>query len=238
METAGSWPSVICHQSGLSAPDGGFLQIYLRDLDTDGDGVLDEAGSTIPPSCPCRPAESRRTLTPAYHGSLPNGRYIVFPSGASNLHSTLLDTNKEVDVFVRDVQAVVVTTSPGTKPALSGDGRYLGFQSADALVPGDTNGVSDVFVRDLATGTVIRVSVSSSGVQANGGSSAAAVSRNGRFVVFESDASNLVAMTRMASATYFCGTATRTATASMTSQAACHRARQPQRGRRTRERAE
>ena len=58
----------------------------------------------------------------------PNGRLVLFSSTAPNLDAVLPDTNGFPDVFLRDLQAIVVTTSPGTKPALSGDGRYLGFQ--------------------------------------------------------------------------------------------------------------
>lgn len=78
-------------------------------------------------------------------------------------------------------------------PSITGDGRMAAYDSeAGNLVPGDTNGVADVFVRDLATGLTERVSVSSSGAQANGPSRAPKISRDGRFVVFASDAANLV----------------------------------------------
>jgi Tol biopolymer transport system component len=78
-------------------------------------------------------------------------------------------------------------------PSISATGRYVAFDSeATNLVPGDTNGVADVFVRDLAAGTTERVSVASDGTQANGPSTAPKISRDGRFVVFKSDATNLV----------------------------------------------
>jgi archaellum component FlaF (FlaF/FlaG flagellin family) len=79
------------------------------------------------------------------------------------------------------------------RPALSFDGRYVAFDSlADNLVPGDTNGVDDVFVRDRTAGTTTRVSVSSAGVQGNGASGWASVSADGRYVAFQSDATSLV----------------------------------------------
>ena len=85
------------------------------------------------------------------------------------------------------------TIAGGNKPSLSGTGRYLAFQSADPLVAaGDTNGVSDVFVRDRATGATKRVSVTSDGGEAHGASLSPVISASGRFVVFESDASDLV----------------------------------------------
>jgi Tol biopolymer transport system component len=78
--------------------------------------------------------------------------------------------------------------------ALSADGRYVAFAStASNLVPGDTNGVSDVFVRDGWTGLVERVSVSTAGVQADAESLAPHISADGRFVAFASEANNLVA---------------------------------------------
>jgi Tol biopolymer transport system component len=77
-------------------------------------------------------------------------------------------------------------------PAISADGRYVAFSSdASNLVPGDTNGKSDVFVRDRKLNRTTRVSVSSSGHQANGQSFDPAISANGRYVAFESNASNL-----------------------------------------------
>ncbi|WP_369172576.1 TolB family protein [Streptomyces sp. R28] len=78
-------------------------------------------------------------------------------------------------------------------PEFSADGRFAAF-TADAsnLVPGDTNGVSDAFVRDLRKGTVERVSVSSAGAQADQRSSVQAISADGRYVLFRSNARNLV----------------------------------------------
>ena len=78
--------------------------------------------------------------------------------------------------------------------AISADGNTVAFYSfATNLVPGDTNGVADVFVHDLQTGATTRVSVDSSGVQGNGACQDFAISGDGRYVVFDSDATNLVA---------------------------------------------
>ncbi|MCL4803948.1 MAG: DNRLRE domain-containing protein, partial [Anaerolineae bacterium] len=80
------------------------------------------------------------------------------------------------------------------KPDLSADGRYVAFYSyADDLVPGDWNGFSDVFVRDLQTNTIERVSVSTGGEEGNDYSSFPSISDDGRYVVFYSYADNLVA---------------------------------------------
>ena len=77
---------------------------------------------------------------------------------------------------------------------ISADGRFVAFSPTPPnLVAGDTNGFADVFVRDLKTGKTKRVSVDSSGAQAGGDSRNPSISADGRFVAFESDATNLVA---------------------------------------------
>jgi uncharacterized repeat protein (TIGR01451 family) len=85
------------------------------------------------------------------------------------------------------------------RPAVSADGRFVAFASlSDNLVPGDTNGKSDIFVRDRLTGTTERVSVSSAGRQGDAdsgllnGMAGPSISADGRFVVFDSEATNLV----------------------------------------------
>ena len=81
----------------------------------------------------------------------------------------------------------------GPSLAVSADGRYVAFESqATNLVTGDTNAVGDIFVRDRDTGTTTRVSVSSSDVQGNGDCSSPSISADGRYVAFNSAASNLV----------------------------------------------
>ncbi|GGQ31244.1 hypothetical protein GCM10010266_62940 [Streptomyces griseomycini] len=81
-----------------------------------------------------------------------------------------------------------------TLPTFSGNGRYAAFASAGSgLVPGDTNGKDDVFVRDLRTGATERVSLTAAGGQTDGDSGGPVISEDGRHVVFRSDASGLVA---------------------------------------------
>jgi len=131
-----------------------------------------------------------------------DGRYVAFATTANNLVSG--DTNNTMDVFVHDRQTGQTTrvsvSSGGTQatqhceaPDISADGRYVAFQSAAfQLVPSDTNGYKDIFVHDRQTGNTTRVSVSSLGTQANGGSGYPALSADGRFVAFSSWAANLV----------------------------------------------
>jgi Tol biopolymer transport system component len=132
-----------------------------------------------------------------------DGRFVAFWSEASNLVPG--DTNGVVDVFVKDRQSGALERAsaaasgvqgngPSYNPALSADGSYVVFWSeASTLIPGDSNGVPDVFVRDRSSGAIERVSVSSSGTQANGASYNPALSTDGLHVAFWSEASNLVA---------------------------------------------
>lgn len=102
-------------------------------------------------------------------------------------------------VFVRDLTTnsitLVSTASNGTQgnggstPGISANGRYVVFASgADNLVSGDTNGKTDIFVKDLMTNTTTRVSTASDGTQGNNGSYFPAISADGRYVAFDSDA--------------------------------------------------
>ena len=79
------------------------------------------------------------------------------------------------------------------QPAISANGRYVAFVSfASNLVTGDTNATSDIFVYDRQTGATERVSVGAGGTQSNGASNQPDISADGRYVAFESDASNLI----------------------------------------------
>jgi Tol biopolymer transport system component len=137
----------------------------------------------------------------------PDGRYIAFVSYGSNLFSG--DTNGMPDIFVRDRQTNTterVTFAfngggidlPCSSPSISADGRFVAFESyATNLVPGDTNGLPDIYVRDRLNGTTELIDVSTSGVQGNYGSVAQqypspGISADGRYVVYSSDSTNLV----------------------------------------------
>jgi Tol biopolymer transport system component len=130
------------------------------------------------------------------------GRYVAFSSEASNLVPG--DTNGASDIFVHDRQTAMTTRASlgangvqtngrSTEPAISPGGRYVAFSSgATNLVSGDTNGLFDIFVRDLRTATTMRVSLGTDGNQGNDLSSEPAISAYGRYVAFSSDATNLV----------------------------------------------
>jgi Tol biopolymer transport system component len=89
--------------------------------------------------------------------------------------------------------AGVAGNNASVAPSISGDGNRIAFQSfADDLVAGDGNGLSDIFVRDVQNGTTERVSVDRFGHDANAGGFGPSISANGRYVAFQSDASDLV----------------------------------------------
>jgi Tol biopolymer transport system component len=146
-----------------------------------------------------------------------DGRYVAFFSLADNLVAED-PLSIDYDVFVRDRQNQttirasvnsqgqegsgvseneIPDSSEATNPVMSPDGSYVVFQSGFTnLVPNDTNGFDDIFQHDLETGETKRISVDSNGNQANGGSglgfNKSAVSADGRYIVFQSGANNLV----------------------------------------------
>lgn len=153
---------------------------------------------------------NRETFRPELSG---DGRRVGFRSRAVNL--VYGDTNEALDVFVRDRVAGRTTrvsvASDGSeadaeglswmaaqtifmsRPYLDTKGRFVAFSSRSAnLVPADRNGVSDVFVHDLLTSRTVRVSVAANGAEADGPSFASGISGDGRVVVFQSSADNLV----------------------------------------------
>jgi hypothetical protein len=132
-----------------------------------------------------------------------DGRLVSFQSTASNLVAN--DNNAKNDVFVRDVHtdqttrasvdaAGVQANNGSLSPSISADGRWVSFSStATNLVTGQDGGNEDVYLKDLQTGAVTRVSNSTSGGQANGDSADSSISGDGRFVTYWSDAGDIVA---------------------------------------------
>ena len=167
------------------------IDVFVRDLQT---------ATTIRVSVDSRGNEGNdNSLDPCIAG---NGGRVGFRSYATNLVGR--DTNGFSDIFVRDLQTSITSrvslssaaeqgNLPSSGVSLSHDGRHVGFiSSASNLVTGDSNGVTDVFVRNLETGKTRRASVSSFGVEANQFCPAARLSGDGRVIAFESDATNLV----------------------------------------------
>jgi Tol biopolymer transport system component len=176
----------------------GSYHLYLRDtqsgtttlVDADINGV----GSSVLPSSAPRLS--------------PDGSLVAFECLDANLVAN--DRNHDYDVFLRDLSAGSIELISAHHPAFpsasangpsavstlsaSANGRFVAFTSdADNLVPYDTNGFRDIFVRDLELGTNLLVSVGTNGVGADGISTEPAISADGRFVAFTSSADNLVA---------------------------------------------
>jgi Tol biopolymer transport system component len=132
-----------------------------------------------------------------------DGRYVVFPSAATNLVPG--DTNASIDMFVKDRTTGAIvranTTSEGVQttsytlmPSITADGRKVAFVAwGDNLVPGDTEDTPDLFVKDLITGSVSRVNTASDGTVAESQPYGPVISADGQFVAFSSLAANLVA---------------------------------------------
>jgi Tol biopolymer transport system component len=177
-----------------SPPQANFIdQIYLRDLEQTASTLISRASNGKAGNRPSQPGG----FAP---GISADGRFIAFSSQATNLVPD--DTNGLEDVFVADVESGAVelisrgidgpANGASSFPRLSGDGRYVVFQSrASNLVPDDTNGFTDIFVYDRTAQVMHRVSVAAGG-EANGNSITPAISDDGRVVAFASRARNLV----------------------------------------------
>ncbi len=159
--------------------------------------------------------DSLSFISNAADGTLPNGgsffssisadgKFVAFDSTASNLVAT--DANGFTrDVFLREIEAGTVTLisvnsvdgSEGEgssfRSSISADGKFVAFQSnAENLVPGDTNGVFDIFVRDIANDTITLISNNMDGTESNVDSSSPSISADGRYVTFECSSNNLI----------------------------------------------
>ncbi|MBM3471641.1 MAG: hypothetical protein FJX75_00030 [Armatimonadetes bacterium] len=197
------WPSIsadgryVAFQSVASnllseVVEGGFGQIYVYDRVSGGMRLISRRRGTGLPG--------------GWHSTSPSisadGRFVAFESLAADLVPN--DNNGAKDIFVwkgarsRVVRASVSTAGDEANnwsvgPSISADGRFVAFESAASnLVPGDTNGMIDIFVRDVTGGQTTRESPSRTGGSANGQSWRPSISADGRYVAFDSDASNLV----------------------------------------------
>jgi Tol biopolymer transport system component len=129
-----------------------------------------------------------------------DGRFVAFAKDGDGVVEG--DSNGAIDLFVRDrstgategigvnEQGELVGAFGGT---VSDDGRFVAFVASDGILADDTNGFSDVFLRDREAGTTILVTRGAEGSAANGQPGVPQISGDGRFVAYESQASNLVA---------------------------------------------
>ena len=188
----GRYITYISQAFNLSPADtNAFVDVYVHDVDTgttflasrDSSGVVGN-GTSIDPDISA------------------DGRWIVFRSVSTNLDPS--DGNTIADIYRHDQQtgqtirisvssAGVGTNGDCAIPSISADGNLIAFTSSGSnLVPNDTNGLDDVFVRDLAAGTTTRVSVGTGGIQGDGSAGLCNISEDGRWVTFSSRSTNLV----------------------------------------------
>lgn len=188
-------------------PAGGSLRLYIVTV------LLFAGIEVITPAAPLQLLSARDSLNPLPAGGdgnsvtpvvTPDGRFVVFSSSANNLVAG--DNNQlGLNVFVRDRwsnSTVLVSTNfaglgGGNGNSINGvistNGQFVVFQSdASDLLPGDTNGASDIFLRDLQAGTTELISVAPDGSWGNDVSMDPAITPDGRYVAFVSEASNLV----------------------------------------------
>ena len=177
--------------------------IFIHDRDTDNDGIFDESGAVATPRVSVDSFGAQGNGRSDGLSISADGRFVEFSSSANLVAG---DTNGAEDIFVHDRQTGtterISVDSLGAQAngfssdgnSISADGRFVAFESfASNLVAGDTNGTSDIFVRDRLLGTTTRVSVDSLGTQGNGRSEDFSISADGRFLGFQSLATNLVA---------------------------------------------
>jgi Tol biopolymer transport system component len=195
--------------TSLAAAGGRDLDIILSDLGSSGGGQQIRTTNTVPVlGAPMRVSTTASGAQATGGGATkasisPDNRFVTFASDAANLVSG--DTNGLRDVFLKDLQTGAVTrlstdatgtlstNGPSFLPIFSPDGRYVAFQSeATNLVSGDTNGFQDVFLKDLQSGAVTRLSTDSSGAQVGGVSLNAVFSSDGQYLAFNSYAAGLV----------------------------------------------
>jgi Tol biopolymer transport system component len=153
------------------------------------------------PAAPLPVAADGNSVAPVLS---PDGRFVLFTSSANDLTpggNGQMGLNLYEQDRASNTTALVSVNLNGLGGgngdsmfgALSADGRYVVFQSdASDLLPGDTNGVTDIFVRDLVLGTTELISVAADGSWANGPSTDAAITPDGRYVAYLSAATNLV----------------------------------------------
>lgn len=191
------------------SPDGRYVAFFSRSAIVPGDGSSDDVfikdmqtGDVVRVSnsyVNVGQSSNHNSYDPEFSS---DGRYLVFHSAANDIVPG--DASHAIDVFRYDIQTgetlrVSVPASgddavggESIYASVSGDGRYVVFEStATNLVSGDTNGLRDIFVKDMETGVVVRVSVGDDGSESNGNSRTPSISADGRIITFSSEATNL-----------------------------------------------
>jgi hypothetical protein len=205
VDISGDGRYVVFSSEATTLVDGdtnGKRDIFLRDRDTDLDGVFDEAGAVTTTRISNGLSGAQANADSWQVSISGDGLYVAFASDASNLVTG--DTNGTRDVFrysLATAQIVRVSVSSAwvqgnalsDQPSISYYGDYVAFRSyANNLVPGDANDPSDIFVRDVTNSVTSMVSITSDGTPGNADSFDPAISGDGRVVAFASRATNLI----------------------------------------------
>jgi Tol biopolymer transport system component len=182
-----------CNGPLVAGDNNGYDDVYVHDRKT---------GATVRASVT---SDHKGVMADAVDPSLSaNGRYVAFDSDGAFVPS---DANGVEDVYVHDLKSGKTklasvrsdgdpTDQDSKYPSISGDGRYVAFQSYDNSMTSDPEGQfpgvdEDVFVRDMKAGATTRVSIKANGQEADPGSQQnilPAISANGKFVAFTADA--------------------------------------------------
>ena len=192
----------------LAATDGGlFTDVYVRKIPESDTIHVSQSAFTGPPFHLGGEAQSGQARIS------PDGAFVVFVSDGEDLDGTNPNFTNDFQVFLHDLDTSESRTisvrpdgtpaeGPSATPDVSRDGLFVAFSSTVTdLVAGDANGAEDVFLRDVSGGSTQKLSVEhpsnpdglADGENTNGGSRNARVSPDGRFVVFESSATDLIA---------------------------------------------
>ena len=186
----------------VSGDTNDFTDVFLRDRDTDGDGLYDEAGFVSTVRVSVANDEAQANFFNRAGNVSDDGRYVSFWSAADNLVAG--DTNNLPDVFVRDLltgttERVTVTSSEAQlegfpeRHFMSADGNRVTFDHNDGVLTGGEGPTPyQAFIRDRAAGTTIQYSVGSDGTPADEPSAPGPMSADGRYALFATQDENMV----------------------------------------------
>jgi Tol biopolymer transport system component len=183
----------VSHASNLGPPDpnGQVPDIYLFNADTATVTLVSAAvGGAGADGASSEPSISADGTMVAFASHATN----LVPGGTQGHHENIFVRRPGGTILISRSSSGGPANGDSSQPVLSADGHYLAFTStASNLVPGDSNKKADVFICNLVTAQIRAVSVTGGGNEGNGPSTNPAISADGRFVSFDSAATNLAA---------------------------------------------
>ena len=186
--------------NGAGGDTNGVSDVYVRDRDTDNDGIFDEPGAVLTQRVSLSSTGGEATGASDSPTISDDGTKVAFRSLAANVVSG--DTNATYDIFIRNRSTLTNTrasvntgggqgTYASGEPAFSGDGNTIAFDSYSGF-DGAPDGFEGLFARNLTSGVTKLMSQSTSGAVGDGLSLEPSLSYDGRFVAFSSSATNLL----------------------------------------------